>query len=109
MQRYIATSVQRRDSNVSTNWGLVDDGAGVFSRSSSSFFRRSSTKAADSSLGGWAEQQLRWLLAGWPKLAGMENKSGDNVGLGSRRGLAKANRLRVSLFIAQWNATVIPN
>jgi hypothetical protein len=29
MQRYIATSVQRRDSNISTNWGMVDDGAGV--------------------------------------------------------------------------------
>jgi hypothetical protein len=29
MQRYNATSVQRRDSSVSTNWGIVDDGAGV--------------------------------------------------------------------------------
>jgi hypothetical protein len=29
MQRYIAASVQRRDSNISTNWGMVDDGAGV--------------------------------------------------------------------------------
>jgi hypothetical protein len=25
MQRYIATSVQRRDSNISTNWGMVGD------------------------------------------------------------------------------------
>jgi hypothetical protein len=29
MQRYIASSVQRRDSNISMNWGMVDDGAGV--------------------------------------------------------------------------------
>jgi hypothetical protein len=29
MQRYIATSVQRRGSNVSTNWGMVDDAAWV--------------------------------------------------------------------------------
>jgi hypothetical protein len=29
MQRYIATSVQRRGSNISTNWGMVDDGVGV--------------------------------------------------------------------------------
>jgi hypothetical protein len=29
MQRYIAASVQRRDSNISTNWGMVDDAAGV--------------------------------------------------------------------------------
>jgi hypothetical protein len=29
MQRYIAASVQRRDSNISMNWGMVDDGAGV--------------------------------------------------------------------------------
>jgi hypothetical protein len=28
-QRYIATSVQWRDSNISTNWGMVDDGVGV--------------------------------------------------------------------------------
>jgi hypothetical protein len=29
MQRYIAASVQQRDSNISTNWGMVDDAAGV--------------------------------------------------------------------------------
>jgi hypothetical protein len=29
MQRYIAAGVQRRDSNISTNWGMVDDAAGV--------------------------------------------------------------------------------
>jgi hypothetical protein len=28
-QRYIATSVQRRDSNISTNWDMADDGDGV--------------------------------------------------------------------------------
>jgi hypothetical protein len=28
-QRYIATSVQQRDSNISTNWDMVDDGVGV--------------------------------------------------------------------------------
>jgi hypothetical protein len=28
-QRYIATSVQRRNSNISTNWDMVDDGVGV--------------------------------------------------------------------------------
>jgi hypothetical protein len=28
-QRYITTSVQRRDSNISTNWDMVDDGVGV--------------------------------------------------------------------------------
>jgi hypothetical protein len=28
-QRYIATSVQRRDSNIFTIWDLVDDGGGV--------------------------------------------------------------------------------
>jgi hypothetical protein len=29
MQRYIAASVQRRDSNISTNWGMVGDATGV--------------------------------------------------------------------------------
>jgi hypothetical protein len=29
MQRYIAASVQRRDPNISTNCGMVNDGAGV--------------------------------------------------------------------------------
>jgi hypothetical protein len=29
MQRYIATSVQRRDSNISMNWGMVGDGVGI--------------------------------------------------------------------------------
>jgi hypothetical protein len=29
MQRYIAASVQQRDSNISTNGGMVDDGGGV--------------------------------------------------------------------------------
>jgi hypothetical protein len=29
MQRYIATSVQRRDSNISTIWDMADDGVGV--------------------------------------------------------------------------------
>jgi hypothetical protein len=28
-QRYIAASIQRRDSNISMIWGMVDDGAGV--------------------------------------------------------------------------------
>jgi hypothetical protein len=28
-QRYIATSIQRRDSNISTNWDMADDGGGV--------------------------------------------------------------------------------
>jgi hypothetical protein len=29
VQRYIATSVQRKDSNISTNRGMVNDGAGM--------------------------------------------------------------------------------
>jgi hypothetical protein len=29
MQRYIAARVQRRDSNISTIWVMVDDGGGV--------------------------------------------------------------------------------
>jgi hypothetical protein len=29
MQKYIATSVQRRDSKISMIWGMVDDGVGV--------------------------------------------------------------------------------
>jgi hypothetical protein len=29
MQRYIAVSVQRRDSNISPIWDLVDNGGGV--------------------------------------------------------------------------------
>jgi hypothetical protein len=28
-QRYIATSVQQRDSNISTIWDMVEDGVGV--------------------------------------------------------------------------------
>jgi hypothetical protein len=28
-QRYIATTVQRRDSNISTIWDMVEDGVGV--------------------------------------------------------------------------------
>jgi hypothetical protein len=56
MQRYIATSVQRRDSSVSTNGGMVGDAGwgsslGLLPRS----FWRLSTKTADSLLGEWAE------------------------------------------------------
>jgi hypothetical protein len=29
MQRYIATSVQWRDSNISMIWSMVDDGVGI--------------------------------------------------------------------------------
>jgi hypothetical protein len=47
MQRYIAASVQRRDSNISTIWDMVDDEVGFFLRSSSSFFRRWLTKTAN--------------------------------------------------------------
>jgi hypothetical protein len=47
MQRYIATSVQRRDSNISTIWDMVDDEVGFFLRSSSSFFWRWLTKTAN--------------------------------------------------------------
>jgi hypothetical protein len=36
MQKYIATSVQRRDSNISMIWGMVDDGVGVLP---SAFFK----------------------------------------------------------------------
>jgi hypothetical protein len=47
MQRYIAASVQRRDSNISPVWGMVDDEVGFFLRSSSSFFGRRLTKTAN--------------------------------------------------------------
>jgi hypothetical protein len=64
---------------------------GFFSRSSSSFVWRSSTKAANSSLGEWAKQWQRWLLAGWPKLAEKENKCGDSAGLEGRRDFGNGN------------------
>jgi hypothetical protein len=44
MQRYIATSIQRRDSNISMNWGMVDDGVGILP---SVFFWRWSTKTTN--------------------------------------------------------------
>jgi hypothetical protein len=47
MQRYIATSVQRRDSNISTIGDKVDDEVGFFLRSSSSFFWRWLTKTTN--------------------------------------------------------------
>jgi hypothetical protein len=47
MQRYIATSIQRRGSNISTIWDMVNDEVGFFLRSSSSFFRRWLTKTAN--------------------------------------------------------------
>jgi hypothetical protein len=47
MQRYIATSVQQRDSNISTISDIVDDEVGFFLRSSSSFFWRWLTKMAN--------------------------------------------------------------
>jgi hypothetical protein len=47
MQRYIAASVQRRNSNISPIWDMVDDGGGVFFRSFSSFFGRRLTKTAN--------------------------------------------------------------
>jgi hypothetical protein len=64
---------------------------GFFSRSSSSFVWRSSIKAANNSLDEWAKQWQRWLLAGWPKLVGKENKSGDNAGLEGRRDFGNGN------------------
>jgi hypothetical protein len=47
MQRYIAASIQRRDSNISPIWDMVDDEVGFFLRSSLSFFWRWLTKTAN--------------------------------------------------------------
>jgi hypothetical protein len=48
MQRYIATSVQRRDSNISKNLGMVDDaGWGSSLGLLPSFFWRLSTNLAE--------------------------------------------------------------
>jgi hypothetical protein len=71
MQRYIAASVQWRDSNISTNWGMVGDAAGV--PLLLVFFRlllevvneddETACSASGRSYNGGG------LVAGWPKLA----------------------------------------
>jgi hypothetical protein len=47
MQKYIATSVRRRDSNISTIWDMVDDGDGVLRSVFFELLRRWSTKTAN--------------------------------------------------------------
>jgi hypothetical protein len=60
MQRYIATSVQRRDSNISKNGAMVsDEGWGSSLDLLSSFFWRLSTKTAKQLARRVAEQRQR--------------------------------------------------
>jgi hypothetical protein len=47
-------------------------------------------KIANNSLGEWAEQWQRWLVAGLPKTSQSENKSDDTVERENRRDLAMA-------------------
>jgi hypothetical protein len=91
MQRYIAASVQRRDSSISTNRGMVGDAAGVLL----SVFFELLLEVVDED--GEAVCSLRGrsnnrggLVAGWPKLAKGENKSGDTDKFESKWGLAMA-------------------
>jgi hypothetical protein len=67
MQRYIAASVQRRDSNISTNWGIVGDGAGFFSWSPSTSSGGCWRRRLNSLLGEWAKQQRGWASGGLSK------------------------------------------
>jgi hypothetical protein len=88
MHRYIAASVQQRDSNISMNWGWLTmergSSLGLLRTSSGGCWRR----RLNNLLGEWAEQRQDGLVAGWPKLAEGENKSGDTAKFESRRDLA---------------------
>jgi hypothetical protein len=109
MQRYIAARAQRRDSNISTNWGMVDDGAGFFSRSSSNFYWRLLTKTAKQlarRVGGATAEMDLW--RGGQKLAGGENKSGDMTNSKEGETWQWQHRGGVFPFIAQRSATVMP-
>jgi hypothetical protein len=48
------------------------------------------------------------LVAGWPKTSRRGSKSGGTVELENSETWQWQHRGRVSLFIAQWNATVSP-
>jgi hypothetical protein len=68
MQRYIDTSVQRRDSSVSTNWGMVGDagwGSSLVLLPTSSIGRR--WRWQHNLLGEWAKQQWGWAGGGLAK------------------------------------------
>jgi hypothetical protein len=90
MHRCIATSVQRRDSNISTIWDMVDDGVGILPSVFFELLLGITRKTANSLLGEWAEQRQRWTSSGLAKTSRRENKSGDTVELESRRDLAMA-------------------
>jgi hypothetical protein len=94
MQRYIATSVQRRDLNISSNWAMVGDTSwGSSLGLLPSFFWRLSTKTAKQlarRVGGATAGMGLWKVG--QKLAGGENKSGSTVELESRWDLAMATQ-----------------
>jgi hypothetical protein len=59
----------------------------IFFQATSGGCRR---RRLNSLFGEWAEQRQDGLVAGWPKLAEGENKSGDTAKFESRRDLAMA-------------------
>jgi hypothetical protein len=110
MQRYIAASVQRRDSNISTNWGMVDDGAGVlvsvfFEASSGGCRRRRRIRLLDE----WAKQRRRGASGGVAK----KQAGGTRVAALSSSRFGETwqwqHRGRVSLFIPQRKRNGHPN
>jgi hypothetical protein len=109
MQRYIATSVQRRNSNISMNWGMVDDGVGVLPSVFFELLREIVRKTATSFLGEWAEQRQRWTSSGLAKTSQREKQEWRHCRARRQARLGNGNSAEgFLLYIAQRNATVIP-
>jgi hypothetical protein len=102
MQRYIATSVQRRDSNISPIWDMVDDGGGVLPSVFFELLREAVDEDGSPAYSASGRSSSRnGLVVGWTKLAGGKIRVATlSTELEGRRDLAMATAGGFLLYIA---------
>jgi hypothetical protein len=85
---------------------MVDDGVGVLLSIFFELLLEDVNEDGETACSARAEQQLRRLVAGWPKTSRRGSKSGGTVELENSETWQWQHRGRVSLFIAHRSATV---
>jgi hypothetical protein len=91
MQRYIAASVQRRDSNISPIWDMVDDGGGVLPSVFFELLREAVDEDVYPAYSASGRSRRDRLVVGWLKLAGGKRRVATlSVELEGRQDLAMA-------------------
>jgi hypothetical protein len=87
---------------------MVNDGVGVLPSVFFELLREIVRKTANSLLGEWRSNGRDGLVSGWPKLAGGKIRVATLSSSKAGETWQWQHYRRVSLFIAQRNATVIP-